>query len=30
MRNRFQKSAPVGLGTLLIVCLTVAAAPVQG
>jgi plastocyanin len=29
MRNRFQKSAPVGLGTLLIVCLTVAAAPVQ-
>ena len=29
MRNCFQKSAPVGLGTLLIVCLTVAAAPAQ-
>jgi plastocyanin len=29
MRNYFQKSAPVGLGTLLIVCLTVAAAPAQ-
>jgi len=29
MRNCFQKSAPVYLGTLLIVCLTVAAAPAQ-
>jgi plastocyanin len=29
MRNCFQKSASVGLGTLLIVCLTVAAAPAQ-
>ena len=29
MRNWFQRSAPVGLGTLLIVCLTVAAAPAQ-
>jgi plastocyanin len=29
MRNYLQKSASVGLGTLLIVCLTVAAAPAQ-
>jgi plastocyanin len=29
MRNCFQKRASVGLGTLLIVCLTVAAAPAQ-
>lgn len=29
MRNCFQKSAPVGLGTLLMVCLTVGAAAAQ-
>ena len=29
VKNCFQKSASVGLGTLLIVCLTVAAAPAQ-